>query len=162
MQQMLNVANMLLQEKPLCVGKSSCANISFVPYRHKERLRARSYPVTPLGPACGLIQFVNDVTPMSAVYKHWLQHTMQVRNAFSSFNCHDHLLQQEQSVHKLKSGNVSPQANVVEAEELPHEAVAGTARFVQLMRMNLNARNSQHWPHDMASLHHCCLLLTTT
>lgn len=39
----------------------------------KNRYRARHYGVIPLGPRSGLIQWVEGVTPLFALYKRWLQ-----------------------------------------------------------------------------------------
>ena len=39
----------------------------------KNRYRARYYGVIPLGPRSGLIQWVEGVTPLFALYKRWLQ-----------------------------------------------------------------------------------------
>ena len=39
----------------------------------KHRYRARHYGVIPLGPRSGLIQWVEGVTPLFALYKRWLQ-----------------------------------------------------------------------------------------
>ena len=38
-----------------------------------ELFRARHYSVTPLGPRSGLIQWVDGVTPLFALYKRWQQ-----------------------------------------------------------------------------------------
>lgn len=43
-------------------------------YRGSHELyRARHYSVTPLGPRSGLIQWVDGVTPLFALYKRWQQ-----------------------------------------------------------------------------------------
>lgn len=39
----------------------------------KTKYRARHYGVIPLGPRSGLIQWVEGVTPLFALYKRWLQ-----------------------------------------------------------------------------------------
>ncbi|KAK4037743.1 hypothetical protein OUZ56_029772 [Daphnia magna] len=39
----------------------------------KNRYRARHYGIIPLGPRSGLIQWVEAVTPLFALYKRWLQ-----------------------------------------------------------------------------------------
>lgn len=54
--QILSLANVLLEDK----GSS-------------EGYRARHYGVIPLGPRSGLIQWVEGVTPLFALYKRWLQ-----------------------------------------------------------------------------------------
>lgn len=41
--------------------------------KSKHKYRARHYGVTPLGPRSGLIQWVEGVTPLFALYKRWLQ-----------------------------------------------------------------------------------------
>lgn len=38
-----------------------------------ELYRARHYSVTPLGPRSGLIQWVDGMTPLFALYKRWQQ-----------------------------------------------------------------------------------------
>lgn len=55
--QVLSLANVLLEEDSL--GESL--------------YRARHYGVIPLGPRSGLIQWVEGVTPLFALYKRWLQ-----------------------------------------------------------------------------------------
>lgn len=53
--QILSLANVLLEDSS------------------KNRYRARHYAVIPLGPRSGLIQWVEGVTPLFALYKRWLQ-----------------------------------------------------------------------------------------
>ena len=56
--QILSVANVLLSNERSNVSKS---------------YRARHYGVIPMGPRSGLIQWVEGVTPLFAIYKRWLQ-----------------------------------------------------------------------------------------
>ena len=53
--QILSLANVLLEDSSKC------------------RYKARHYGVIPLGPRSGLIQWVEGVTPLFALYKRWLQ-----------------------------------------------------------------------------------------
>lgn len=58
-QQLLNIVNIVLAEKPIHTSST---------------YRARAYAVTPLGARAGVICFVDNVYPLSGVYKHWLSH----------------------------------------------------------------------------------------
>lgn len=63
--QILSLANVLLQ--PTSATGSTIDGIQ------KRNYRARHYGVIPLGPRSGLIQWVDGVTPLFALYKRWLQ-----------------------------------------------------------------------------------------
>ena len=48
--------------------------LSFLIHRHQTQLYlARDYAVIPLGARSGLIQWVDNVTPLFGIYKRWQQ-----------------------------------------------------------------------------------------
>ena len=50
-------------------------------FKAKSGYRARHYGVIPLGPRSGLIQGVDGVTPLFALYKRWLQRQTAASNS---------------------------------------------------------------------------------
>ena len=64
--QVLSLANVLLQADG---------------FKAKSGYQARHYSVIPLGPRSGLIQWVDGVTPLFALYKRWLQRQAAASNS---------------------------------------------------------------------------------
>lgn len=65
--QLLRVCNMILSDR-----KRPVSDMQFVVEHGEERYSCSSYSVTPLGPRCGLIEWVDGATPLFQIYRKWM------------------------------------------------------------------------------------------